>query len=493
MLTFRGKLNVIVGIATISLAAVVSASALSARRVEARLETIQRRYVPKVELQPQLESAFERLQRGFQDAVAIRDGEGLSATRELRARFLERLDAAGEAVDRNQATALRESLEAYYEAADDVSRRLIAGETGEGLVSVVADMQRKQAGAGELIKVVAALNRHELEGAFSSAARAATSAELYGLVIGLTCMIVAVALSARLSRGVVKTVTEVTNGFRRFGTGDFTRKIAIATGDELELVARHANEMAENLERLEGARAKAVQALAIANRELETFSYSVAHDLRAPLRGINGFSRALQDDFADKLDTEAKGYLQRIATAAQRMGELIDSLLALARVTRVDLRREAVDLTRLAGVVVKQLRTLQPERTVAFTSEEEVVAHADRPLLQAVLENLIGNAWKFTGTRSDAEVTFGTEQVDGERAYFVRDNGAGFDMAFAEKLFVPFQRLHKASEFAGTGVGLATVQRIIHRHGGRIWAKSTVGHGATFYFTLPEPIKGVSR
>ncbi len=303
-------------------------------------------------------------------------------------------------------------------------------------------------------------------------------------------MIVAVLLTAQLSHGVVRAVGEVTAGFRRFGTGDFSRKIDVSTRDELQVVAAQANEMAASLERLDAARANAEMALAIANRELETFSYTVAHDLRAPLRGINGFSRALQEDFGDKLDGEAKDYLQRIAAATQRMGELIDSLLALARVTRTELRRENVDVTRLAEGVVQQLRTLQPERTVTFATDKGVTAYADRPLLQGALENLIGNAWKFTGTRPDAEIAFGIEDVEGQRAYYVRDNGAGFDMAFAEKLFAPFQRLHKASEFSGTGIGLATVQRIVNRHGGHIWAKSAVGRGATFYFTLPKPNEG---
>jgi light-regulated signal transduction histidine kinase (bacteriophytochrome) len=222
----------------------------------------------------------------------------------------------------------------------------------------------------------------------------------------------------------------------------------------------------------------------LSNQELEAFSYSVAHDLRAPLRGINGLSKVLREDFGDRLGDEAKDYLERIASAAQRMGQLIDALLSLSRVTRAELHRESVDLTRLAEAIVHHLRQTQPDRVVDFVAEPGIVAHADPALLRAVLENLLGNAWKFTGNREHAQIAFGSELVDGARVYHVRDNGAGFDMAYAQKLFAPFQRLHTVAEFAGTGIGLATVQRIVNRHGGRIWAEGVVGEGATFRFTL---------
>jgi PAS domain S-box-containing protein len=240
-------------------------------------------------------------------------------------------------------------------------------------------------------------------------------------------------------------------------------------------------------------RKRAETALKLSNRELEAFSYSVAHDLRAPLRGINGFSSAVLEDWGEKLDEEAKDYLLRICAASQRMGELIDALLALSRVSRVQLQRETVNLTRIAESIVKALRASQPERTVEFGGEADVVAHGDPALLRAVLENLIGNAWKFTGARAAARIWFGATRDDGHLVYHVRDNGAGFDMAYAEKLFAPFQRLHTASEFAGTGIGLATVQRIIQRHGGRIWAESTVGQGASFHFTLESSSKETSN
>jgi PAS domain S-box-containing protein len=228
-----------------------------------------------------------------------------------------------------------------------------------------------------------------------------------------------------------------------------------------------------------------------AGKELEAFSYSVAHDLRTPLRGINGFSMALLEDVGDKLDGEAKEYLHRIGASAARMGELIDALLSLARVSRVDVRRENVDLARTANEVIAQMRADEPGRTVTFASAESLVALGDRQLLYAVMENLLGNAWKFTSKRETAEIEFGLESAASTPViYFVRDNGAGFEMAYSDRLFTPFQRLHSSQEFPGTGIGLATVRRIIERHGGRVWAEGIVGQGATFRFTLATSQEG---
>jgi signal transduction histidine kinase len=220
------------------------------------------------------------------------------------------------------------------------------------------------------------------------------------------------------------------------------------------------------------------------NRELEAFSYSVSHDLRAPLRSIDGFSKILLEDYADELDEEGNDYLKRVRAASQRMGQLIDDLLDLSRMTRSEMRREGVDLSDLAKSIAEELKRSEPERRVEFLIEGGLLVEGDKSLLRVVLENLLRNAWKFTGKQTHARIEFGASEQEDERAYFVRDNGAGFDMAYADKLFGAFQRLHGGSEFEGTGIGLATVQRIIHRHGGRVWAEGRVGYGATFYFTL---------
>jgi PAS domain S-box-containing protein len=224
--------------------------------------------------------------------------------------------------------------------------------------------------------------------------------------------------------------------------------------------------------------------LEAANEELEAFAYSVAHDLRTPLRSIDGFSQAFLEDNADKLDGQGQDYLQRMRAASQRMGRLIDDLLHMSRVTRSEMRQESVDLSAMARAIAAELQWTQSERQVTFVIAEGLVTHGDAQLLYVVLDNLVGNAWKFTGKHPCARIEFGVTQRDGNPVYFVRDDGAGFDMAYADKLFGAFQRLHAATEFEGTGIGLATVQRIIHRHGGRIWAEGVVEQGAAFYFTL---------
>jgi PAS domain S-box-containing protein len=222
------------------------------------------------------------------------------------------------------------------------------------------------------------------------------------------------------------------------------------------------------------------------NHELEAFSYSVSHDLRAPLRAIDGFSRLLLDDYAERLDEVGRDRLNRVRRAAQNMGTLIDDLLKLSRVTRTEIKRETVDLSALAEEVAEELHRQAPEREGRFEIEPGLQAQGDRGLLRIVLNNLLGNAWKFTGEVARAHIGFGRLADTRVATFFVSDNGAGFDMAYADKLFGVFQRLHAATEFPGTGIGLATVQRIIHKHGGRIWAESEVGKGARFFFTL-EP------
>ena len=231
---------------------------------------------------------------------------------------------------------------------------------------------------------------------------------------------------------------------------------------------------------------RAREAAETANRELEAFNYSVAHDLRAPLRGIDGFSNILLEDYGKTLDAVGQRYLQRVRDAAQHMGRLIDSLLALSRVARVGLRSQPVDLSELARATAERLKESQPERAVEFVIGDGFTEKGDSALLGAAIENLLSNAWKFTRNQPKARIEFGAIEEAGHIAYFVRDNGAGFDMAFASKLFGVFQRLHTPSEFEGTGVGLATVQRIVQRHGGRVWAEAKVGEGACFHFTFGE-------
>jgi len=224
--------------------------------------------------------------------------------------------------------------------------------------------------------------------------------------------------------------------------------------------------------------------LAATNQELETFSYSVSHDLRSPLRSIDGFSQALLEDYRDKLDEQGQDYLKRLRGASQKMGELIDGLLKLSRLTRSEIHEEPVDLSALAEEITSRLKETRRGRKVEFIIDKGLSASGDPQLLRVLLENLLGNAWKFTGKSPHAKIEFGVTRNNGKNTYFVKDNGAGFDMTYSNKLFGAFQRLHDTSEYPGTGIGLATVQRIINRHGGTIRAEGAVGKGATFYFTL---------
>jgi PAS domain S-box-containing protein len=239
--------------------------------------------------------------------------------------------------------------------------------------------------------------------------------------------------------------------------------------------------LAEELEERFAARTADLSA---ANEELEAFAYSVSHDLRAPLRGIDGFSQAVLEEYSERLDETGRDYLMRLRSASQRMGHLIDDMLSLSRVSRVELDKERVDLSAIATSLAVELQERDPDRRVQFVIEDGLVAQGDFRFLSIVLENLLSNAFKFTSTRATARIEFGREAVDGEDAYFVRDDGVGFDMAYSDQLFTPFQRLHTEAEFPGSGIGLATIRRVVARHDGRAWAHGELDRGATVYFTL---------
>ena len=245
-------------------------------------------------------------------------------------------------------------------------------------------------------------------------------------------------------------------------------------------VARDMTERRQTEEALRGAKENAESL----NAELEAFCHSVSHDLRAPLRSIDGFSRILLEDYADKLDSTGQEYLRRACAGSQRMSDLIDDLLRLSRITRAEISRQPVDLSAVAQEITAELQATQPDRAVEWKITGGLAVEGDARLLRMALEHLLGNAWKFSAGRNPATIELGVSDQDGERVYFVRDNGTGFDMAYADKLFGAFQRLHAAEEFEGTGIGLATVQRILRRHGGRVWAEGAVDQGATVYFTL---------
>jgi light-regulated signal transduction histidine kinase (bacteriophytochrome) len=269
------------------------------------------------------------------------------------------------------------------------------------------------------------------------------------------------------------------NGQRHFITADRLQILNLLLSTYEAAIQRN-----QELTRAKNELRTANASLELSNKELEAFSYSVSHDLRAPLRAINGFTSIVLDESAQQLDENGKELLVRVQGACQRMGQLIDDLLSLSKVARCELNRNRVDLAALARTILGDLQTSDPRRQVSVRIGDGLTANGDATLLRVLLENLLGNAWKFTSRRPDATVEVGTERQDEETAFFVRDNGAGFDMTHMDKIFEAFQRLHSAEEFPGTGIGLATAQRIVQRHGGRIWARSKPGDGATFYFTL---------
>ncbi|MBI3529217.1 MAG: response regulator [Betaproteobacteria bacterium] len=297
-------------------------------------------------------------------------------------------------------------------------------------------------------------------------------------------------LSGAAARIVGKGVVELTG--RRKDGGEFPIELSLGewreeTQHQFTAIIRDITvrlEMEQRIRALNEGLERRAAALAAANKELEAFSYSVSHDLRAPLRSIDGFSLALLEDCGDQLDEHGKHYLHSVRESAQHMAQLIDGLLTLSRVTRQDLRRAGVDLTALARKITERLRGAQPDRPMECVIAEGLRGEGDAQLLEVALGNLLSNAWKFTGKRERGRIEFGRQEDGNRNVFFVRDNGAGFDMNYATKLFGVFQRLHTAAEFEGTGVGLATVQRVIDRHGGHVWAEGAVGSGATFYFTL---------
>ncbi len=300
---------------------------------------------------------------------------------------------------------------------------------------------------------------------------------------------------------LLKSIAILQAGTKIVGSGNLDYAIEGQRSDEIGELSQAFNQMTADLKRVTASKAELEREVAerkqaeetlrqrsaeleAANKELEAFSYSVSHDLRAPLRHIDGFSRRLLVTYADKLDETGQRYLRNVRESTRKMGQLIDDLLNLSRVTRVEMRYDSVELSEIARLITVELGKDETERRVEFIIGPGITAKGDQQLLRIVLENLLGNAWKFTAKCPAARIEFGSVQQTGGPAFYVRDNGAGFDMAYVGKLFGAFERLHDEGDFPGTGIGLATVQRIIRRHGGRIWAESEVGRGATFYFTL---------
>jgi signal transduction histidine kinase len=291
--------------------------------------------------------------------------------------------------------------------------------------------------------------------------------------------------SAITNRILTERIATLAKGVEIIGAGNLDHLIDVKGNDELSKLARSSNEMAAKIQNLYVDLKKEIAERQAANKELEAFSYSVSHDLRTPLRAINGFSQAVIEDYADKLDDEGKRLLDVISDSAKKMGQLIDDLLTFSRVGRQEPRRQEIDMPALVNSVAQDLKQADPGRTIYFDFKPMPAAIGDTAMVRQVITNLLSNAIKFSKPRDAIAIEVGSSIENHENVYYVKDHGVGFDMQYADKLFGVFQRLHSQEKFEGTGVGLALVQRIVHRHGGRIWAEGKVNEGATFYFTLP--------
>lgn len=483
-ITFRTKLLGIVGIAAFSFILLIAINIYLNNRVKLEIEHVQNQYIPIIELGPQFENKFEGIRRSFQDAVAAHDHELLEKSKEIKDQFLELLTSNQASIDSTKSAELKTALEEYYIAGSDVSNRLMKGETGIELVDHMADMQKKQTKTLTLLKETTSFDKAKLFEAFSASTKALDTSAKIQLLINTSCLLLALIFSLWLSRGVVQSLNELKLGFARFGHSDFTKPIHISSDDEFGEVGAQANQMASLIEDLLKQREAQASALQLVNKELESFSYSVAHDLRAPLRSMLGFSSALIEDHSASLPEDAKNMLGRVTAAAQKMGQLVDGLLDLSRLSRTEMKKESIDLSKLVENILAELQRSDQERKVTTKIENNIHMKGDAKLMEIALTNLVGNAWKFTAKNPNSQIEFGQKYMDGKVVYFIKDNGAGFDMLYKDKLFGTFQRLHTNNEFQGTGIGLATVQRIIHRHSGHVWAESEIGQGATFYFTV---------
>ncbi len=295
---------------------------------------------------------------------------------------------------------------------------------------------------------------------------------------------VTLVISYQISRHLCDEIDHLRHGAARIANGDYNVTFTIGSKDEIGELALSFQQMVVQRQRVEKLKDELYANVVSVNKELEAFSYSVSHDLRTPLRAIDGFSKELLDNCPTTLDERSREDLGRIRAATKRMGQIIDDLLELSHLSRSEFKSEKVDLSAMVREIAQKLTDVTPSRAVEFAIAPQVIAEGDPGLLRIALENLIQNSWKFTQRQEQPKIEFGVFDQDLKNEFFVRDNGAGFNMAYAEKLFKPFQRLHDPKEFPGTGIGLAIVQRIIHRHGGKIWAEAEENHGAAFYFTL---------
>jgi signal transduction histidine kinase len=361
----------------------------------------------------------------------------------------------------------------------EVADRDGKGPAGAPLLPLASELRQRSLMALKMLAHDIAARARQLEEHASSRLAATQRRLQQSLILLLAAVVIVTVVNSRMASVTVeRRIRTLRDGAEQVAAGNLGHRNRISGSDELAELARAFDAMTARLQ-------ASYASLESSNRELEAFSYAVSHDLRAPLRSVAGFSQAALEDYGPQLDAQGRQYLELASEAAREMGQLIDDLLGLSRVTRAEMVRAPVDLSALATSIVEELRRAEPERHVEVEVTPDLVVQADATLLHQVMENLIRNAWKFTSRHPTARIRVGRQRWRGLDAYVVADDGAGFDMAYVDKLFQPFQRLHRTVEFTGTGIGLATVRRIVRRHGGDAWAEGEVEKGTAIYFTLP--------
>ena len=403
---------------------------------------------------------------------------------------LERL-IAGNPFSEREATAVLDDLRERTAATHRIFAELAASPARSGLDSAADESIRRF--EAQLSSRLLILQQQSLADAFvlsdhsTQRINAAQQRVVIVIIAGLALIALTTAGVAWLiNRHVLAPISRLEQATREVAAGNWNFKLDVRRADEIGDMSRTFDAMTHTLRESFAQIEHKNEELAALNKEMEAFSYSVSHDLRGPLRSMDGFSLALLEDYGDKLDDEAKDSLSRIRAASQRMGRLIDELLGLSRVTRAELSIRAVNLTSISREIAESLEQQQPGRSVQWVIDNDMTVNADKSLMHIAMQNLLENAWKFTGKTDKPVIRVGMIEHDGKKDCFVADNGVGFDMAYADRLFGAFQRLHHESEFSGTGIGLAIVQRIFRRHDGRIWVHAKPGHGATFFFSLRE-------
>jgi len=488
-LQFRHRIGLLVALAAVALVAVTIVTLVLGRRAERQMRGIETQYVPLLEVDRDLKRLAADVMKAIEDAAGAAELARLDDAARLHDQFLRRVETGRPAIAGNggDAATVIAAFERYYASARALSLAIIHGKPVSELTPEIEAMRRLRADFLTTLDTATGPDRTRLTAAFAEARASQRESLTIDIIVAACVLLVMGVVSWRLIRRTVRSLQAVSSGVERLAGGDFATPIEVSDGGEIGDLAREANRTAGRLRDYREEVQRQASAAETANKELEAFSYSVSHDLRGPLRSIDGFSQALLEDETERLTPAGLDHLRRIRAAAQRMAELIDDLLRLSRVSRADFHRDKVDLTAMVTQVVADLRRAHPDRTVDVVIQDKVAAHADARLIRITLENLLGNAWKFTSKTPEPRIEFATSEEPEGLVYVVRDNGAGFDMAYVDRLFGAFQRLHTDKEFPGTGIGLATAQRIVRRHGGRIWVEAAVGQGATFRFTLPQP------